>query len=190
MRKAVFLDRDGVINSMIFNQERNEYEPPHRSEDVIIYDYAAESLRKLANRNFDLFIVSNQPDFAKGKTTLENLKLVKETVHEYFKKENVFFTGEYYCFHHPEGIVKEFSFDCDCRKPKTFFVDSAIEKYNIIRGLSWMIGDRESDIKLGINAGLKTVLIKSNYYHTGTDIRPQFIFNNLLEAAEFILKNN
>ncbi len=75
MNKAVFLDRDGVINKLVFNSERNEFEPPHSVEDFILYSGVLPFLKKLQENDFLLFIVSNQPDYAKGKTTLENLKI-------------------------------------------------------------------------------------------------------------------
>ncbi|HQY20380.1 MAG TPA: HAD hydrolase-like protein, partial [Ignavibacteria bacterium] len=94
---------------------------------------------------------------------------------------------DFYCLHHPEGITEGYSYNCECRKPKTFFVDKAVGNYNIDRNASWFIGDRETDIECGINAGLKTVLIK-NKYNNYTDLpKPDFISVDLKSAVKIIL---
>ena len=68
MNRAVFLDRDGVINPLVYNLDTNEYESPHYMDDFSIFPYTAESLKLLQERDFKLFLISNQPSFAKGKT--------------------------------------------------------------------------------------------------------------------------
>ena len=190
MNKAVFLDRDGVINELVYNENRNEYEPPFEKEDLKLIKGVTESLKKLSENKFKLFIVSNQPDFAKGKTSLENLKSVHDELHMLFKAEGIEFTGYYYCFHHPQGIVREYTVECECRKPNPFFVNSAVRKFNLDTGKSWFIGDRDTDILCGKSAGLKTLLVKysgSEFYRR--DSKPDFITVNLEEAVKIILRN-
>ncbi|MFZ1322779.1 MAG: HAD-IIIA family hydrolase [Ignavibacteria bacterium] len=188
MKKAVFLDRDGVINDLIFSEFRKEYEPPHKVEDIKIFDGVEDSLKELKKNGFELFLISNQPDFAKGKTTLEDLVAVKEKFIEILNKDEVIIKEDFYCLHHPDGVTYGYSYDCECRKPKTFFVDKAVEKYGLDRNGSWFIGDRETDVECGINAGLKTVLLK-NRYNNYTDIhKPDFISDDLDSAVKIILK--
>ncbi|MCX6690476.1 MAG: hypothetical protein NTW33_00135, partial [Methanoregula sp.] len=76
MMNAVFLDRDGVLNELVRNPTTGEYEPPHSPDDLILFPHVIESLRVLQNADFELFLVSNQPDYAKGKTTLEMIHAV------------------------------------------------------------------------------------------------------------------
>ena len=98
MNKAVFIDRDGVINKMIFNKKRNEYQPPFNKEELEIYDGVIDSLKELQAKNFKLFLISNQPDYAKGNTYLENLSEVHNELHNILIENNVSFSEYYYCF--------------------------------------------------------------------------------------------
>lgn len=160
MAEAVFFDRDGVLNELVFNPATEEHEPPHRLEDVKLFPYVIECLQKLQDRGYDLFLVSNQPDYAKGKTTLEALKKVHKRFDQLLTSQGVYFQEYYYCYHHPRGTVPEYSFECVCRKPKPFFLFKAEEDYNIELGRSWMIGDRDTDIECGKAGGTKTILIE------------------------------
>lgn len=191
MDKAVFLDRDGVINELVYNIERNESEPPHNIEDIKIIEGVTGALKKLLESNFRLFIVSNQPDFAKGKTSLENLVKVGEKIRNIMEDQKIIFTEYNYCYHHPDGVIKEYSGECDCRKPKPFFILNAIKKYNLDKNRSWMAGDRDTDIQCGKNSGLKTILIEnagSENYRLNSD--PDFRVKNLTQAADIILDSN
>jgi D-glycero-D-manno-heptose 1,7-bisphosphate phosphatase len=188
MKKAVFLDRDGVLNELILNTDTNEYEPPHRIEEVIIFPYAAQCLRDLLSAGYDLFLVSNQPDYAKGKVTLKSLREVHERFMSILTSENITFRGVYYCFHHPNGIIKEYSFVCECRKPNPYFLLKAQKEYSIDLGMSWMIGDRDADIVCGQSAGVKTILINEpKSANNRGDSFPDFIVNDLFEATKLIL---
>ncbi len=189
MNKAVFLDRDGVVNKLVFNSKSKEFEPPFEVRDFVFKEFVLESLLKLYLDNYKLFIISNQPDFAKGKTTLENLYLVHSFFKNELEKNGIFFSSFYYCYHHPNGIVKEYSFDCDCRKPKTFFVEKSALDFNLDKTSSWLIGDRDSDIICGSNSGLKTILVlnpeSKNYIGHS---KPDFTVINLQEAVNIIIK--
>jgi D-glycero-D-manno-heptose 1,7-bisphosphate phosphatase len=184
MNKAVFLDRDGVINKMVLNNKTGEFEPPHRVEDLHIFDWVYSSLHKLSENNFYLFLISNQPDYAKGKTSLENIYSVHNALDKNFKEKNVIFKEYFYCYHHPDGIIKEYSVKCKCRKPGTFFIDYAVEKYEIKRDFSWFIGDRENDIQCGKKANLKTIYINRNLTN---DYGADFSAENLEKAVDLII---
>jgi D-glycero-D-manno-heptose 1,7-bisphosphate phosphatase len=187
MNKAVFLDRDGVINKMVFNDNTGEFEPPHTVKDLEIFEWVYSSLHKLSKNNYYLFLISNQPDYAKGKTSLDNLYSVHNALDKNLIENKVFFKEYFYCYHHPDGIVKEYSIKCKCRKPGTFFVDYAIDKYEINRDFSWLIGDRESDIQCGKNAKLKTIFINE---HLKNEYSADFSAENLEKAVNFIISNN
>ena len=98
--------------------------------------------------------------------------------------------AQYYCFHHPEGIVPEFSGHCDCRKPGNYFVMEAIKDFDVDARSSWFIGDRDKDIICGTNSGLRTIRIRSNYYEYKNKTDADFVVKDLKEASEIILKNN
>jgi len=190
--KAVFLDRDGVINYPVLNPSTRNYEAPFKIEDLKLFPLVIESIKELQNLGYKLFIITNQPDCAKGKTTLEDLKAVQEKMLSIFKENNIFISEYYACFHHPQGIVPEYTVKCECRKPGTLFLKEAQEKYNLDLKISWMMGDRDTDIQCGQSAGTKTILIYSahsiNEKNAGRS-NPDFKANDLNEAVR-IIKNN
>ncbi len=187
INKAVFLDRDGVINYPVFNSRTNEYEAPHKKEDLKLFPEVIEALKSLLEMSYRLFLVSNQPDYAKGKTSMENLYEVHKRLKELFEKNNISFTEYYYCYHHPQGIITEYSFKCQCRKPGNLFLKQAESKYGLNMSNSWMVGDRDADINCGQSAGVKTILIKQPYSDGKTgQSNPEFSANSLKDAVEII----
>lgn len=190
MKKAVFLDRDGVLNKLVLNPMSGEFEPPHTPEDLVLYPYVLESLRFLLNAGFILFLISNQPDYAKGKTTLDSLKAVHEKLDDILKSAGIRFTEYYYCYHHPNGIVPDYSFPCDCRKPKPYFHLKSARNYGVDLKNSWMIGDRDSDIECGKSAGTRTILIEEPHSSGSRgSSNPDFTSANLKDAVKIILNN-
>ncbi|WFN36789.1 HAD family hydrolase [Methanomicrobium antiquum] len=189
MRKAVFLDRDGVINRLILNPKTGEYEPPHSPEELDLYPGVISSLHSLMEAGFYLFLVSNQPDYAKGKTTLEEIKAVHNKLDEIFKENKIIFQDYYYCYHHPQGIVPKYSYVCECRKPKPYFLLKAAKDYSIDLSGSWMIGDRDSDIECGNAAGTRTILIEEEHSAGYRGISaPDFFAGDICEAVKIILE--
>jgi D-glycero-D-manno-heptose 1,7-bisphosphate phosphatase len=190
MNKAVFLDRDGVINEMVFDKLNNEFVPPFIKQDLKIYEGVIDSLKQLSENEYKLFLVSNQPDYAKGKTGLENLKEVQDELHRILTLNEIVFSGYYYCRHHPDGVIPEYSMQCDCRKPGNYFVKKAITEFDIDVQNSWFVGDRDKDVICGINSGLRTIRIQSGYYEYNDDTDAEFVVENLNQATNIILLNN
>lgn len=189
MNKAIFFDRDGVINELIFNHKTNEYESPHELKDLKIIQGAFEVIKTFYDNGYFIFIISNQPSFAKGKTTLENIKEIQEKLKNKLEASDIIIKEYYYCYHHPKGIVPEYSGECDCRKPKPFFIQKAEKDYNIDLTQSWIIGDQDSDIECGNNAGVKTILILNEHSHSKRGkSSPNHSITNLSESINLILK--
>ncbi len=189
VNKAVFLDRDGVLNTLVFNPNTHEYESPHEAEDLKLMPHALESLKKLSDSGYQLFVISNQPSYAKGKTTLEKIKSIHEKLKKLIREYGIIVTEYYYCYHHPNGIIPEYSGDCDCRKPKPFFIKKAKDEYNIDISKSWMIGDQDSDIECGKSAGTKTILILNDDSQKKRGYSmPDHSAKNLSESINIILK--
>lgn len=187
MNQAVFLDRDGVINYPVLNKTIGEYEAPFNPSDYKLYPGVIESLKVLQNLGYKLFLISNQPDYAKGKTTLENLSLVHKKMHEIFSKNNITFVDYFYCYHHPEGIVKDYSIICECRKPGNLFLKQANLQYGLDMANSWMIGDRDADIYCGQSLGLKTIMVTSSEpSEKSGKSRPDCRTSDLKEAVEIV----
>ncbi len=184
------MDRDGVLNKLVLNPVTMKYEPPHTPKDLVLYPDVIESLRILKDRGFILFLVSNQPDYAKGKTTLENILAVHTLFNHVLTTCGIHFQEYYYCYHHPNGIVSEYSFACECRKPNPYFLLKAARDYEIDLENSWMIGDRDSDIECGKAAGTQTIIIEEPY-SAGfrRSNRLHNIAANLKDALTIILHN-
>ena len=147
--KAVFLDRDGVLN-----HEQGDY--ICRIEDFIILDNFA-ALKTLQDEGYLLFIATNQGGLAKGWYTEDELAKMHSSLKTAYHEHGVEITDFFYCPHHPD-----FTGDCDCRKPKPGLLLQGIEKYNLDPAKSYFIGDRERDTEAGAAAGVKGILINSD----------------------------
>lgn len=188
MKTAVFLDRDGVITELVPNPVTGDFEPPKAPGEVALYAGVIDSLHALQAAGYDLFLVSNQPDHAKGKASLEGIRAVHEVLDRILRSEGIRFREYYYCYHHPDGVVPGYSVDCECRKPKPYFLLLAAEIYGIDLGRSWMIGDRDTDIACGKSAGVRTILVETpgSAKNRGSS-EPDYKTANLKEAVQIIV---
>ena len=190
MSKAVFLDRDGVVTKLVMNRATGDYEAPKRVEGLELLPNVASCLRKIQESGRSLFLVSNQPDYAKGKTTLEMLDAIHEEMHRILVSEGIRFTEYYYSSAPPQGIVPGYSYACECRKPEPFFILKARDEYGIDLKSSWMVGDRDTDIGCGKAAGTKTILIEiAETAGKRGAVRPDYRVRDLREATNIILNN-
>ena len=160
-KRAIFLDRDGVLNTLVLNPRTGEYESPHTPADLCMMPGAPAAAKRLQAAGFMLFIVSNQPSYAKGKTTMENIKAIAAKVEIALNQEGVSIARGLYCYHHPNGTVEGYSGACRCRKPKPQLLYDARDEFDIRFADSWMIGDQESDVECGRRAGCRTILIQN-----------------------------
>jgi len=158
-RPALFLDRDGVLNELVFYADSNEWESPRTLADLRIRPQVAPALRTLAAAGWPLFLVSNQPSFAKGKTSLEALRAVHDALQQQLLRDGVTLAGVYYCYHHPQGRVPGYSGPCACRKPSPFFLNQAASSFGLDLKASWMVGDQDLDLICARNAGCRSLLI-------------------------------
>jgi D-glycero-D-manno-heptose 1,7-bisphosphate phosphatase len=185
LRRAVFLDRDGVINRNILNPATGELEAPLTVTDFRIVPGVLRALRRLKSAGFLLFLVSNQPNAAKGKSTIEELRAIHALLCRHLCAARVGFTAFYYCFHHPEGVVSGYSGHCECRKPSPYFLLRAEKKFHLDLSQCWMVGDRATDVACGQAAGTRTILIQgAGAAFAGA--APDHIAINLAEAADLI----
>src|SRR4051812_44705234 len=155
MRKAVFLDKDGtLIPDIPYNVD------PSR---IILEGGALEGLKLLGDAGFALLLVSNQPGVAHGYFRERDLLAVGERIGDLLGAAGVRLEGFYYCPHHPEGSVPEYSRVCDCRKPKIGLLLKAERDYGLDLSRSWMVGDILNDVEAGNRAGCGTVLIDNGH---------------------------
>ncbi len=192
-QKAVFLDRDGVINEVVYHQEMGILDSPFTAEQLKILPDVGKAINLLHKQGFKVIIISNQPGLAKAHFTLNTFKKMQQKMITELKKQKAFVDAEYYCFHHPHGTVASYTKTCTCRKPKPGMVRSAAKKHNIDLSQSWMIGDGIIDIQAGQAAGCKTILIgrmKCDLCKRmdDEDVKPEYIVPNLYKAALIITK--
>ncbi|QDO96351.1 HAD family hydrolase [Ferrovibrio terrae] len=168
--RAVFLDRDGVINRNVYYASSGEWEAPRHPDDLAIAAGAMTSIRQLNALGFRLFIVTNQPSFAKGKCSLDDLKAVQARVEALIAESGGVLTESFVCFHHPDGVEPGYSGPCECRKPSPASLLEAARRFNIDLGRSWMVGDRETDVACGHAAGVRTIRIAPDHPVAATGI--------------------
>lgn len=166
MRKAVFLDRDGVIN---YNDK-----PVNRPEDLKIYPWVSESILLLNKANYYVFVVTNQGGIEMGYFKEQDLDDIHRKLENEISKAGAVIDEIDYCPH--------FKTKCECRKPSAGMLYRLADKYNIDLHNSYMIGDRDVDIEAGIKAGCKTIIIGNKYAQADYNVE------NLLEAVKIILK--
>lgn len=150
MNKAVFLDRDGVLNN-----ELGDY--VCKIEDFKVLEHNFKPLKELQSRGYLLIVITNQGGLAKGWYTEETLGKMHDHLRETYAEHGILFSEIYYCRHHPEYNGK-----CLCRKPGSLMLEKALARFGIDAASSYFIGDRERDVIAGEAAGLKGILIDSD----------------------------
>ena len=160
MRRAVFLDRDGVIIAAVRDPATGRAESPYRSQDVSLLPGAADALRELRAAGWSLVVTSNQPAAQRGSATPEALRAVHERAVELLAAADVELDDWRYCLH-------DASAGCACRKPAPGLLVEAAGEHGIELAASWMVGDSDTDVEAGRRAGCRTILIE----HPGTDDR-------------------
>lgn len=181
-RRAVFLDRDGVINRNVLNPATGEFEAPLTMAEFEVLPGVPEALRRLQAAEYLLFVVSNQPNYAKGKSTLRELRAIDATMRDALDEMRVWMAGVYYCLHHPEGVVPGYARRCACRKPAPHFLLKAAQEFAIDLSQSWMVGDRATDVECGRRAGVQTALVGER----AGDVRADWMGRDLAAAAHHI----
>lgn len=153
--KAVFLDRDGIINV--------DTGYVYKIEDFKLVEGITELLKYLVKLGYKLFVITNQSGIARGYFKVEDMYKFNSHISEELKKKGVKFEEIYFCPHHPEAKVEQYKTKCDCRKPGFVLFQKAKKEYNIDMAKSWSIGDKLSDCIAGKKAGTKTILLNSRY---------------------------
>ena len=157
--KAVFLDRDGVINELVHHQEQGVIDSPFTVEQFRLLSGVGRAISKFHEMGYKVIVVSNQPGIAKGHLSWETFGQIREKMRQDLAREGAFVDREYYCFHHPEAKIDNLRSDCDCRKPKPGMLLQAAEDMSVDLSRSWLIGDNLTDIKAGKEAGCQTILL-------------------------------
>ena len=157
MKRGVFLDRDGVINRIVYDAEHGTLDSPANPGQFEMLPGVAEAVRALNDLNLPVVVVSNQPGVAKGKMTLALQKAITEKMRVELAAVGAHLDGIYYCLHHPEATLPEYRIHCECRKPKPGLLIRAAAELGISLPDSWMVGDGLTDVQAGKAAGCVTI---------------------------------
>jgi len=174
-RRAVFLDRDGTL-----------MEDSHfvgEVERVVVLPQAPRALARLTAAGFRLYVVTNQSGVGRGFFTLDDVRKVHDHLDRVFAAEGVRFARYLVCPHHPDEA-------CDCRKPAPGPVLRAAREDGVDLARSFVIGDRKSDIQLGVNVGARTVLVLTGVGQEARkdpEVRPDHVAAGIAEAVDWIL---
>jgi D-sedoheptulose 7-phosphate isomerase len=175
-RPAVFLDRDGVLNRAVVRDGKPS--PPSGVDELEILPDAASSLLDLKARGFALFVITNQPDVARGKQTREVVEAIHKVLRSSLPIDDIFV-----CYHDDAD-------NCACRKPRPGLLLEAQRKHNIDLSRSFFVGDRWRDIDAAHNAGCKTVLIDYGYRERKPAQPPEATVKSLRDAADWIIRSS
>jgi len=173
MEKAVFLDRDGVVNKTFLMNGIPT--PPKNLNDLVILDGVKDAIKLLNKNNFQIVVVTNQPDVARGITSQQSV----EGINAHLRQElgvKQFFT----CFHDDPD-------ECECRKPKPGLILKAARDLKIDLRKSFMVGDRWRDVAAGQAAGCRCFFIDYGY-HEKSPVLPFTRVTSLIEATHLILE--
>ena len=174
-RRAVFLDRDGVINKA-FVRDGKPFPPPSQQE-LEVLPGVPEALQELKSHGYVLLVVTNQPDVGRGKLSRKTLDEMHQALRAQLPLDDILV-----CSHTDQD-------KCDCRKPMPGMLLEAARRHNIDIPNSFMVGDRWRDIEAGYNAGCKTILIDYGYSERPPEHEPDLRVSSLREAADWIIRS-
>jgi len=184
--RAIFLDRDGTINS-------DKYGYIKKNEDFILYPFADEVIKKFNEMGFYVFIVTNQAGVAYGYFQIEDVEKIHQKMISDFKTAKI--DEIFYSPYHKKGKIKPYNIHHEERKPGLGMFKKAKKNFDFDTKKSFMIGDRNSDIEFGKNAGITTILVLSGdgendflQKRNEWEQKPDFVVKDLTVALKLIEK--
>ncbi len=192
-RKAVFLDRDGVINALVYHRDTASIAPALTESQFKLLPKVPEAIRRLNKLKMLVIVVSNQPGIANGRSTLRDLQKVERKLIAEISEAGAWIDGAYYCIHHPQARIARLRKRCSCRKPKIGMLRTAARRFGLSLKDCYMVGDSITDMVTGRRAGCKTIFVGRwkcelcQLAHDGRN-RPDFVAPDLWGAARVIQK--
>jgi D-glycero-D-manno-heptose 1,7-bisphosphate phosphatase len=189
--RAVFLDRDGVINEILFHQNLGIIETPFTPGQFRLKAGVGRAIRQINRLGFKAVVISNQPGVAMGNFSRTTLGKITDKMKRLLRRENASLDAVYYCLHHPEKGKGKLKVHCRCRKPKAGLLRLAASELNLDLRRSYLVGDSVLDVQAGRSAGCTTLLLA----HLKCDlcqlmarrgVKPAFLAKNLGEAVKKI----
>jgi D-glycero-D-manno-heptose 1,7-bisphosphate phosphatase len=190
-RRAVFLDRDGVINPLIYHRDTGIVDSPFTARQFTLLPRAGRAIRLLNDLGLPVVVVSNQPGIAKRHFTASTFHLINAKLRATVASAGARLDGIYYCLHHPQSKVQSLCVRCACRKPRIGLLTRAARELGLDLEHSYLVGDGLSDMEAGFRAGCRTIFIgkwkcEHCQFIRPPASRPALQAGNLWEAAHLI----
>jgi len=194
-QRAVFLDRDGVINKLLYFEDIGRIDTPLRPDQFELYPNVGEAINSIKSLGYLVIVISNQPNVGKGILSKNNFEAIRHKMHNELAKSGAILDDEYYCFHHPSAERIEYRMKCSCRKPEPGMIKKAAYKHQISLRESYMIGDDISDVQAGAAAGCDAIFVGHYSSLLGEMFRtrkvyPEFVARDLMDAARWIQRRS
>lgn len=191
VRRAVFLDRDGVINKMFYHTEFGILDSPANPDQFELLPRAGEAVAELNSLGLLVIVASNQPGIAKGKFTPALLEAMERKMAWGIEDAGGKLDSVYYCLHHPDAALEEYRVSCACRKPEPGLLLRAAREWDIDLASSYMVGDGVTDVAAGRAAGVTTLFVNSRKCYNcdalaDRSVWPDYLVADLKEAAMVI----
>lgn len=174
MKKAIFLDRDGVIN-----KEKNYL---YRPEDFEFFDGIFESLKTIQDFGYIFVVVTNQSGITRGFYSIEDFKKLTDWMIKQFEQNGIKIAKVNFCPHGPNE-------NCTCRKPNPFMINDAAYEFQIDLSQSWIVGDKDIDIECGLNAGIlqsHTIQSRSGHIFEESKSKAKYIIDSIADLDKII----
>lgn len=189
--KCVLLDRDGVINELVYHEDAGIIDAPSTPSQFKLLPRVPEAIRVLNDLGLKVAIVSNQPGIAKGRLKPQTLKRFEHKILSSLRSEGGHIDRIFYCLHHPQAMRPELRQICLCRKPQIGLLQQAAEELQVTLQECYMVGDGIPDLLAGTRAGCRTIFIgrwkcEICQFTEAPHVRPAFVANDLWDAAQFI----
>jgi D-glycero-D-manno-heptose 1,7-bisphosphate phosphatase len=190
-RAAVFLDRDGVINPMVYNPEFGIVDSPAHPGEFTLMPGVGQAIAMLNGLGLPVIVVSNQPGIAKGHFTQALLEAMTDKMLNEIRAQGGMIDAVHHCLHHPNALLEEYRIACDCRKPKPGLLLRAARELEIDLACSYMIGDGVTDVLAGRAAGTATIFVSSRRCYVCDElarqgVQPDYMVSDVWEAAVLI----
>jgi D-glycero-D-manno-heptose 1,7-bisphosphate phosphatase len=189
--KAVLLDRDGVINALVYHEDAGVIDAPFTRSQFKLLPRVPKAIRLLNDLGLSVAIVSNQPGIAKGHLKPEVLKAFERMMLSQIRAEGGHVDRIYYCLHHPEAKVFKLRQRCRCRKPEIGLLEQAAEDLRAPLQECYMIGDGIPDLLAGSRAGCRTIFVgrwkcEICQFTEAPDVHAALVAGSLWDAALLI----
>ena len=172
-QRAIFLDRDGVINK--------DLKYLYKIEDFIFINGIFKVCQHLQNLDYKIFIITNQSGISRGYYTQTDYQILTDWMISEFNKNSVTILDIFHCPHLPNS-------NCECRKPNPGMLIEAKNKHNIDMQNSWMIGDKESDVQAAISSGVaNTILLKSGHKINKAESQAKYTISSIEQTNQIII---